>query len=234
MRFNILDFLLPRETKFYDLFNDHADRLLKASKRLRELGLGLEAAAQKTGTGGGEGGPSAAADGERRDILKTAVAAIKEIERDADKIEGRINDALEESFITPLDREDIHLIASFVDNAIDAIKALANKIETYGVLRLPPRSIEYCDIIVECAQSLAEAFSRIQKRSSVTSEAKIIGDAERKADVLFSIAIGDLFVNGRDAIEVLKSKEIYEGLEEVVNRIDSASKVLRRVMIKQG
>jgi hypothetical protein len=218
MRFNILDFLLPRETKFYDLFNEQADRLMAAAKRLRDLMRELEAAAES----------------DRRDVLKAGVAAIKDIERGADKVEVRINEALEESFITPLDREDIHTIASFVDNVIDAVKALTNKLETYGVLRMPPRSEDFADIIVECAQFLKDAFQRIAKRSSITAQAKAIGDAERRSDYLFSIAIGDLFNDGKDAIEVIKAKEVYEGLEEIVNCMDSAGKMMRRVMIKQG
>lgn len=218
MRFNILDFLLPRETKFFTLFDEHAQCVLDAAKRLRELCDNLESGS----------------DAGRRDTLRTAVATIKEIERKADKSEAAINQALEESFITPLDREDIHMIAVFVDNTVDAIKALANKLETYGVYHMPPRSREFADIIVEGAQCLVEAFARVAKKANVTSQAKAISDAEHKADVLFSIAIGDLFNDGKDAIAVLKAKEIYEGLEDIVNRIDGTAKMLRRVMIKQG
>lgn len=218
MRFNLLDFLLPRETKFFDLFNDHARCVLEAAKALRGLASGLEAAKE----------------GDRRDILRAGVAAIKDLERKADKIEGSINAALEASFITPLDREDIHSMASFVDNSVDAMKALANKLETYGVYHLPSRSADFADIIVDCALLLVETFERVAKKASVTSQTKAISDAEHKADVLFSIVIGDLFNGGKDAIEVLKAKEIYEGLEDIVNRIDGTAKVIRRVMIKQG
>jgi len=219
MRFNLLDFLLPRETKFFDLFCDHAARLLSVARKLRELAASLDASGDEAGA---------------RDVIRAAAVAVKDIEREADKIEARINNAIEESFITPLDRDDIHLIASYVDNAIDAVKALTHKIENYGVLRLPPRSIDFADIIVECGQLLAQAFDRIRKRSSVTAQAKAIGDAERRSDYLFSIVIGDLFKAGGDPIEIIKCKEIYEGLEEIVNRIDGAAKVLRRIMIKQG
>lgn len=216
MRFNLLDLLLPRETKFYDLFSEHAAALLAASRKLGELAAGAE-----------EGAAG-------REALKTVVGEVKEIERAADKVESKIEVALEESFITPLDREDIHLIAAYVDNAVDEIKALVGKVETYGVVRLPPRSSDFTDIIVDCAQHLVEAFARMKKKESITSQIKAIGDAERRADVLFSIAIGDLFHDGKDAIEIIKAKEVYEGLEEVVNRIDGAGKLLRRVMIKMG
>jgi uncharacterized protein len=222
MRFNFLDFLLPRETKFFDLFIEHAESLVAAAKRLRELAAEL--------------GPSGPAQGgsDRRDALKAAVATIKDIERAGDKAEARINEALEESFITPLDREDIHIIASSVDNGVDAVKALTTKLELYGVLEVPPRFDEFADVIVDCAANLAEAFERMKKRSSPSAQAKAIGEAERKADLLFSIVIGDLFKSEKTAIEVIKEKEVYEGLEEIVNRIDSAAKLLRRVMIKQG
>jgi len=222
MRFNLLDLLLPRETKFYDLFVEHATIVLSAARKLREL------------AGGTSDGDLA------REALKTVVAEVKELERAADKIEAKIGLALEESFITPFDREDIHMIAAYVDNSVDEIKALVNKVETYGVVRLPPRGADFADIIVECAQELVEAFGRMKKKDSANAQVKAIGEAERRADVLFSIAIGDLFkeasgrTTGADAVEMIKTKEVYEGLEEIVNRIDGTAKLIRRVMIKQG
>ena len=230
MRFNFLDLFLPRETKFFDLFNEHASRLLACARRLRELASELRALSGQTG------GPSASAapEAEGRDILKAGVAAVKEFERQADKIEERINLAIEESFITPFDREDIHLIASLVDNAVDAVKALMNKLDTYGVLELPPKFEDYADVIVDCAASLAEAFEGMKKRSTINVQIKAISVAEKKANLLFSIVIGDLFTSQKTAVEIIKEKEVYEGLEEIVNRIDIAAKLLRRVMIKQG
>lgn len=223
MHFNFLDLLLPRETKFFDLFNEHASRLLACGKRLRELSSELDVADDAT---------TVATD--LHDILKAGVAAIKEIERQGDKTEERINVALEESFITPFDREDIHMIASAVDNAIDAVKALAIKLDTYGVLELPPRFAEYADLVVDCAGSLAEAFERMKKRSSLNTQAKAVSESEKKADILFSIVIGDLFKSEKGAVEIIREKEVYEGLEEIVNCINTAAKLLRRVMIKQG
>jgi uncharacterized protein Yka (UPF0111/DUF47 family) len=225
VRFNFLDLLLPRETKFFDLFNEQADCLLACAKRLRELAGALTPAAAS-----GE----AAGDAERRDILKAGVLAIREIERQADKIEEGINVALEESFITPFDREDIHTVAAAVDNAIDAMKALTTKLELYGVLELPPRFSEFTDVVADCSASLVEAFERMKKRSSLSAQTKAIGEAERKADLLFSIVIGDLFKSEKTAVEIIREKEVYEGLEDIVNCIDSAAKLLRRVMIKQG
>lgn len=226
MRFNFLDLLLPRETKFFDLFNEHSGCLVACVKRLRELAAELRASA--------EASAEAASDANRRDILKAGVSSVKEIERQADKIEKRINEALEESFITPFDREDIHLIASSVDNAIDAVKALTTKLDIYGVLEPPPRFEEFVEVIADCSGSLAEAFERLKKRSPLNVQVKAIGEAEKKADLLFSIVIGDLFMSEKTAVEIIKEKEVYEGLEDIVNFIDSAAKLLRRVMIKQG
>lgn len=217
MRFNLLDLLFPRETKFFDLFNDHASRLVASAKKFRELLAILEA-----------GGP------DPREAIRATVVSINELERAADKVEAKLNDALEESFITPYDREDIHLIGSVVDNCVDAMKALTHKIDNYAVSLLPPRSLDFADIIVEGSLGLAEAFKAMEKRASITATVKHIGELERKGDLLFSICIGDLFKGNQDPIEVIKAKEIYEGLEDIVNKIDGAGKVLRRVMIKQG
>jgi len=226
VRFNFLDLLLPRETKFFDLFIEHAGRLVACAKRLRELAAELEAAP------GLSSGPMA--EPTLRDLMKAGVASVKEIEKQADKIEEKINTALEESFITPFDREDIHLIAAAVDNAIDAVKALTTKLEVYGVLELPPRFSEFADVVSDCAGSLAEAFECIKKRSSLNAHAKEVSEAEKRADLLFSIVIGDLFKSEKTAVEIIREKEVYEGLEEIVNNINASAKLLRRVMIKQG
>lgn len=237
MKFNFLDLLLPRETKFYDLFIEQAGRLLACAKRLRELAAELQCPAVLATTGDAaadERASGGAVDAARRDILKAGVTGVREIEKQADKIEERINLAIEESFITPFDREDIHTIASSVDNAIDAMKALTTKLELYGVLELPPRFEEFADIVADCSGFLVEAFARMKKRSPLNAQVKAIGEAERKADLLFSIVIGDLFKGKETAVEIIREKEVYEGLEEIVNCIDSAAKLLRRVMIKQG
>ena len=166
MKFNFLDLLLPRETKFFDLFNEQAGRLLACAKRLRELVAELRGFVEPASAA-----PGAAETG-RRDILKAGVTAVREIEKQADKIEERINLTLEESFITPFDREDIHTIASSVDNAIDAMKALTTKLELYGVLELPPRFEEFADIVADCSVFLVEAFARMKKRSPSTRRSR--------------------------------------------------------------
>jgi uncharacterized protein len=217
MRFNILDLLFPRENKFYDLFCEHAERLVQAAGRLKELVAALDAASKG-----------------RKELLHSAAADIKELEKQADRLEARINEAIEESFITPLDRDDIHLIATVVDNAIDSIKMLTNMMDIYALTKLPPRTSEYADIIVECARSLAEAFAALEKRSSVNPSVKVVSEAERRADQLFAAVIGDLFKEEEDPIALIKAKELYEGLEEIVNRVDIAGKLLKRIMIKQG
>lgn len=217
MRFNILDLLFPRENKFYALFIEHADRLVLAARRLKELVTALDAASKG-----------------RRELLHQAAADVKELEKQADKLEARINEAIEESFITPLDRDDIHLIAVVVDNAIDAVKTLTSMMDIYALTKLPPKTSEYAGIIVECAEALAEAFAAMEKRHSVNPSVKVISEAERRADQLFAACIGELFKDEDDPIALIKAKELYEGLEEIANRIDVAGKLLKRIMIKQG
>jgi uncharacterized protein len=217
MRFNILDLLFPREKKFYSLFNEHCGRLVLAARRLRELVAALEAASKG-----------------RKELLRTAAADVKELERQADRLQADIDNAIDESFITPLDRDDIHLVAQMVDGAIDAVKTLTNLMDIYALTKLPPRTSEFADVIVECAESLAAAFEAMERRSSVIPAVKVIGEAERKADLLFAALIGELFKGEDDPIALIKAKELYEGLEEIVDRIDAAGKILKRIMIKQG
>lgn len=214
MRFNLLDFLLPRETKFYGLFKEQAGCLVKAAAALRDFASDLK--------------------GMEDDEARKRVAAIKEVENEADAVTERINAAIEDTFITPFDREDIHAIAINLDQVIDLINALASRVDIYGIRKLPKNAVNFTELLVEGADGLLRMFDDMERKKDVSAAYKKVHEVEQKADYLFSLSVGDLFQKEKDPLDVIKFKDVYEELEEIADSIDAVAKMIRRVMIKQG
>lgn len=214
MKFNILDLLLPREKKFYTFFKEQGEVLKEASHLFRDLAVGLK--------------------GMSEDKVREAVAKIKDCEHRGDQIEAKIIKELHDTFITPFDREDIHAIALQIDKSLDILTALSNKIELYGIRKLPKNAVNFADLIVEIADVHKKLIDDLEPRTTVDALISNLHSIEKNADFLFYISVGDLFKKEDDPIELIKNKEIYELLEAVVDAIDLVGKIIRRVMIKQG
>lgn len=214
MKFNIFDLLLPRETKFFTLFDAQVNALIKGGEAFRKLVADIE--------------------GLQEFEIKTRVSEIKEIETKGDVIEHEIIDALHQSFITPFDREDIHVMAVNIDRSLDIINSTAHKIEMYGIRKVPANIVNFADIIMEMCLELQKLMTQFKNKGSVEDIIKKIHELENKADFLFRISLADLFNNRTDAIEIIKFKEIYEHLEDLTDCIDFIGKTVRGITVKQG
>ncbi len=214
MKFNLLDLLMPREGKFFNYFKEQVSLLIEASQIFRNLSLNI--------------------DSMNEDEIKKEIGRIKECEKKADFIEVTIINELEKTFITPFDREDIHLIAINVDRAIDILNSFSNKIEIYGIHSFPVNVSKFSDIIVEIAEILYDIFNDFEKKKKIDDKIRNMHALENNADYLFYISVGDLFKDHTDPIEIIKLKEVFEYLESIVDSIDYVGKLLRRVLIKQG
>ncbi len=214
MKFNIFDLLLPRETKFYDFFQEQIKLLVSCCSLFREF-------AGKIGSISDE-------------EVKKYVIRIKDIEHKGDKIEANIIDQLNQTFITPFDREDIHFLAVNIDRAIDILNSAANKIDIYNIKKMPEKILNFCDIASEISELLLTIMTSFQKKENVIPLITKSHDLETKADYLFHICLAELFHGDHSPIEIIKNKEIYEHLESVVDSVDFCAKIIRRIVIKQG
>jgi uncharacterized protein Yka (UPF0111/DUF47 family) len=214
VKFNILDFLLPRETKFYKLFIDQTDVLIEAGHQFKNLALDITTLTD--------------------DTLKARVTIIKDCERRGDDVEKLIISELNQTFITPFDREDIHHIAMNIERALDILTSITNKIEIYGIKQFPQNIIKFSELIVEVAETLKKMFGDMEKKRDIENHFKNIHKLEHNADYLFHISVGDLFKQEKDPIQIIKIKEVYEHLETVVDAIDHVGKLARNVLIKHG
>ncbi len=207
-------FLFPRQDYFFTL--------------LEELGGRIEAAANVFGE------LNTAATHEQ---LETIAARLKSIETEADKICHRIFEELDRTFVTPIDREDLAALAKAFDNVIDDMEHSAAMAELYRFERLTDSMRQIIAITVKAAVELARAATKLRKFSdpeSIREPTIAIHTLENEADGVFRSALASLFTNGIDPIDLIRQKDMLEGLENGMDRCEDAMDVIRSVIVKNG
>lgn len=214
MGFKLFDILLPRETKFYSYMNEQVDIFNEACLHFKNLATTISTLTD--------------------DMIKKYLSDIKDCERRGDDIEAMVIDQLNNTFITPFDREDIHLITINLDNALDKLNSISQKIEIYGIKKLPQNAINFANLLMEIGSELKSLVQALESKSNIDSIVKSMHLIENKGDYLFHLSIAELFNNNPDPIEVIKLKELYEELESVVDAVDYIGKIVRKILIKLG
>lgn len=175
-----------------------------------------------------------------RDMLSVSppamdkVATIKDLEHQCDKSTRGIIDKLNRTFVTPLDREDIHTLAITLDDVIDAIDAAAAVIKLYKIAEVRPGARRLADIIAESTDLIADAVARLEKRTGVLELAARVNQLEHEADRVHQDAIVDLFDTERDPIAVIKWKEILDLLEAATDRCEDVANLVEGIVVKHG
>jgi predicted phosphate transport protein (TIGR00153 family) len=203
---------LPRDEKFFDFFILVAAYAAEAAGLLRDL--------LRTDEGGR--GP--------------VVEQIKRLEHLADQVTHDVVSRLDRVFITPLDREDIHLLASRLDDVIDLIDGTARRLQIFRAGPSPEGAIRLAEVIVRAAEQLLSAVQGLEKnRAGAVLEAAVqVKRLEEEGDALYHEWLGRLFDGSTDPLTVIKWKEIYDTLEETLDTIDDAGDVLESISIKHG
>lgn len=208
----ILDILLPRETKFFKFMAQQIDVLYKASLLFKDIISNIETL--------------------KEEDLKQKLAQIKAYEKEGDALELTIIIELEKTFITPLDREDIHTIALALDRALDILNSIAQKIDIYQIRKAPKNAPHFADLIIQISNELKAIIPALEKRENLETIVTKMHSLENNADYLFHCSMADLFSDHYSPIEIIKFKELYEHLEDVVDAIDFIGKKAQSIMIK--
>ena len=201
--------LIPREETFFLSFQQMADQLRVGSRLLEEM-LGSD---------------PPLADKEHE---------IKEVEHRCDFLTHEIIQTLNKTFVTPIDREDIHSIARSLDDVMDAIDNVAALVPLYRIEAMRPGARELCRVISQQCDEIRGAFESLEKQTGVMQRTVEINRLENEADRLHKRAVGQLFDEERDAITVMKWKEIYDVLEEATDRCEDVANLLENVIVKHG
>ena len=200
--------LIPRDVKFYDEFVGLAGEIRTGARMLRDM-LGSEP------------------------VDMSKVAAIKDQEHVCDERTRGIVDRLNRTFVTPLDREDIHSLAIKLDDVMDAIDAAAAVTRLYKIDRMRPGARRLADIVCESMDRITEALGALEKRRPVVLEiAARVNQLEREADRVHQDAIVALFDEERDPIAVIKWKELFDFLEAATDRCEDVGNLLEGVVVK--
>ena len=201
--------LLPREEKFYTDFQALADELTRGARLLEEM---LEP---------------------ERPIWDKA-DEIKEVEHKCDFLTHGIIQRLNRTFVTPLDREDIHALARSLDDVMDAIDASATLVRLYRLESVRFGARELAHIITSCTDQVRLGLGALEHHKGLAVHAIEINRLENEADRTHQQAVTKLFDDERDPIVVMKWKEALDFLEEATDRCEDVANVLEGVMVKHG
>ena len=159
---------------------------------------------------------------------------IKEIEHAADRCTRNIIDRLNRTFVTPLDREDIHALAGSLDDVMDAIDAAAAVIRLYKIAHVRDGAKVLVEIVCDSIDRIAEALAALERRDGVLELAARVKQLEHEADRVHQDAIVELFDQEPDPISVIKWKEIFDFLEAATDRCEDVANLLEGVVVKHA
>jgi uncharacterized protein len=199
--------LLPKEERFYDDFVALAEQIRRGASILEEM-LAPELP------------------------LWDKADEIKEVEHKCDFLTHEIIQRLHRTFVTPLDREDIHSLARSLDDVMDAIDACAAIVRLYQIKVVRPDTRELTRIIVASTEQLVKALKALERRKGVAEPAVEINRLENEADRVHQLAVRRLFEEERDPIQIIKWKEILDFLEDATDRCEDVANVLEGVVVK--
>ena len=200
--------LLPREDVYFDLFTEMAVKIQEASAILTEM-----------------------LDDPDPD-LNSYRTRIKDIEHGCDQLTHQITNKLNKSFITPFDREDIYTLAVALDDICDYIDAGVRAVVMYGILEQNQHSRQLARIIRDLGAEIKAAVSVLSRPNGINERFREIHRLENEADDVYFRAIGQLFKEETDPIEVIKWKEFYEILENATDRCESVANIIESIVLK--
>ena len=199
--------LIPKDNSFFQMFSAMSGNLIAGASTLVDL------------------------FGNYQDVERK-IEEVRRIEHEGDDLTHDILTKLNQTFITPFDREDIHQLASKLDDVLDFINASCARILMYRISNPPPAAGELAKIILKQSQELQKAVSLMQKNGNILVHCVEINRLENEADVVAQQAIAKLFECEKDPINLIKVKELLEFLERATDKAEDVANVLETVVLK--
>jgi uncharacterized protein len=204
--------LLPRETSFFDFFEQHAAKTVDGVKEFLELACG------------------------HADVV-IAAQKIKQIEHETDVITHSCVEALHKTFITPLERDDIHRLITRMDDIMDFVEAASERMALYELASGTPELVQLSEVLLRATEEVVRAVKglRDMKHADAIIKSCIdINRMENEADLILRTAVAKLFKEEKDPILVIKWKEIYENLENATDRCEDVANIIEGVVLEHG
>jgi predicted phosphate transport protein (TIGR00153 family) len=201
--------LIPREERFFDMFVNDAANMVSAARLLEAMLRSYD------------------------DIDRRA-SEIREAEHVGDEISHDIGHRLENTFVTPMDREDIIGLISGLDDVVDLIEEVADTFVLYRIAAPSATAIRQSSIVLSQCELLHEALIQLRSFTGLERYWIEVHRLENEGDQVVRAAIADLFSNGQDPIEVIKWKDIYALLESTIDKCEDVANVIERIVVKHA
>ncbi len=201
--------LIPKDEGFFDLFDGLAERMTRSASILHEL----------------------FAEPTRLDHF---AAQIKELEHEADEITHEVMLRLDRSFVTPLDREDIHALATELDDVVDLIDGTARQAQMFHLADRKDAAKELTALIVQATLAIKEAVTKVRQPKEVARIGRDIKKIEQQGDAVYTAAVAALFEGTPNPLEVIKWKGLYDNLEHALDEAEDVLNVLESISIKNS
>ncbi|MCW3059242.1 MAG: putative phosphate transport regulator [Capsulimonas sp.] len=204
--------LLPREEKFFDLFDRLAEKVVLAAEVLEDT---LQ-------------------DYSR---LEEAASRLRILENEADQIVHEAMDRLNKTFVTPLDREDVLALTHVMDDVLDYTESAVDRMILYSIPNAVPRSLEIATLIVNAAQQIRQGVTGLRNFGDIRGildPCVVINALENQGDSINRQALRALFSEGHDAVTILKWREVYDHLETALDRCEDVADVLQTIAVKNS
>ena len=201
--------LLPRDEEFFKMFAELASRVTASAKLLHSL----------------------FSEPER---IPELVAAIKDLEHQADDLTHAVIERIDTTFVTPIDREDIHMLASRLDDVIDIIDGTARRAQMFRIGDRREPAVEMARILVKACEAVEDAVTHFKKAKLVVQVNAQVKTLEEEGDHIYHEAMGRLFDGRPDPLDVIKWKELYDMLERGIDQCEDVANTLESISLKNG
>ncbi len=211
MRMGFKEWIIPQEKHFFDMLERQADVVVEGAEALLDLTKDFRDVAKK------------------RD-------SIKDIEHKGDDLVHQIAEALNKTFVTPIDHDDMSKLTSRLDDILDFIEAASHRMWSYEIKSVPPEMVSLAEVILASSQEVncaVKDLRNINKRNEIIKHCIEVNRLENTGDDITHNAVADLF-RKHDAVDIIKLKEIYEYLEMATDKCEDAADVIKDVFIKNA
>ena len=204
--------LMPREARFFELFDEHAGEIVQGAREMVKLMNGF-------------------ADLERH------VYNIESSEKRADKITRSVIDLLHKTFITPIERDDIHRLITSMDDILDLTEDAAQSFLMYDIRAVTPEAMRLAELCLACAEKVQSAVAMFHKAENLSQVLALCEDIDRlesEADHVMRAAMAKLFRDEPDARQLIKLRTIYELMESVTDRCEDVANIIEGIVIESA
>jgi uncharacterized protein len=212
---NFIARLMPREGRFFSLFDGHAKLIVDGAISLADLLRHYDTVKDRA----------------------AGIKAIEDAEHAADRITHDTVQLLHTTFVTPFDRDDIHRLISRMDDVLDLIQDTGESLVLYDIQKITPEATQLAELLLRCAERVQSAVGLMASMADAPAILKIcqeIDKLESEADKVMRSAISELFRNETDTRQLIKLKAVYESLESATDKCQDVANVIESVVLENA